>query len=184
MINLYATLEIKSNATPEEIKSAHRRLARALHPDAHGGDKTRSEKFHAVQAAYEILSDEKKRAAYDGLRQEWMDREGLAECPGCAALNRILRRPSPTAEARCARCGTRLPLKLSVQFRATQQSLTLQFADLYDEVGGEMAALAADGIRSGFAYLRQRLGLGSRNKEPRQEGSRGGPPSGKLPRRT
>lgn len=62
--SLYKTLEISENATPEEIKKTYRKLARKYHPDINK-DKEAEEKFKEINAAYEILSDEKKRAQYD-----------------------------------------------------------------------------------------------------------------------
>lgn len=62
--SLYKTLEISENATPEEIKKTYRKLARKYHPDVNK-DKEAEEKFKEINAAYEILSDEKKRAQYD-----------------------------------------------------------------------------------------------------------------------
>ncbi len=62
--SLYETLEISPNATSEEIKKAYRRLARKYHPDINK-EKDAEEKFKEINAAYEILSDEKKRKQYD-----------------------------------------------------------------------------------------------------------------------
>lgn len=61
MTDHYEALGVDKNATPEEIKKAHRRKARKNHPDK-GGD---PEKFMLVQRAYEILSNEEKRRRYD-----------------------------------------------------------------------------------------------------------------------
>lgn len=58
----YATLGVDRAATPEEIKQAYRRLAHRYHPDKAGGDE---EKFKEINAAYEVLSDAKKRSQYD-----------------------------------------------------------------------------------------------------------------------
>ena len=57
----YKTLGVPRNATSEEIKKAFRKLARTHHPDA-GGDEA---KFKEINEAYEVLSDDKKRAMYD-----------------------------------------------------------------------------------------------------------------------
>ena len=57
----YKTLGVPRTATADEIKKAFRKLARKHHPDA-GGDEA---KFKELNEAYEVLSDEKKRALYD-----------------------------------------------------------------------------------------------------------------------
>lgn len=62
--SLYNTLEISQNASADEIKKAYRKLARKYHPDINK-EKSAEEKFKEINAAYEILSDEQKRAQYD-----------------------------------------------------------------------------------------------------------------------
>ena len=47
------------------IKRAYRRLARRYHPDYNPGDAESEEQFKEVVSAYEVLSDRRKRAAYD-----------------------------------------------------------------------------------------------------------------------
>lgn len=60
----YAILGVKRDATAEEIKKAYRKLARELHPDVNP-DEVTQERFKEVTAAYEVLSDTKKRQMYD-----------------------------------------------------------------------------------------------------------------------
>ncbi len=60
----YATLGVRKDATPEEIKRAYRRLARQLHPDVNP-DRDTHERFKEVTVAYEVLSDPNKRQVYD-----------------------------------------------------------------------------------------------------------------------
>lgn len=62
--SLYDTLEVSSSAGTDEIKKAYRRLARKYHPDINK-EEGAEEKFKEINAAYEILSDEKKRKQYD-----------------------------------------------------------------------------------------------------------------------
>jgi DnaJ-class molecular chaperone len=61
----YEVLGVQKNATPAAIKSAFRRLAKKLHPDANKQDKKAAGKFAELNAAYEILGDEAKRKAFD-----------------------------------------------------------------------------------------------------------------------
>jgi len=60
----YDVLGIGRNATTDEIRRAHRRLARKFHPDINK-DPEAAQRFSEVQAAYDTLSDPQKRAAYD-----------------------------------------------------------------------------------------------------------------------
>lgn len=61
----YKVLEVSKTATAEEIKKAYRKKAIQHHPDKNPGDKEAEEKFKEAAEAYEVLSDEKKRARYD-----------------------------------------------------------------------------------------------------------------------
>src|SRR5947208_781662 len=61
----YEILGVQKNATPAAVKSAFRRLAKKLHPDANKTDKTAATKFSELNAAYEIVGDEAKRKAFD-----------------------------------------------------------------------------------------------------------------------
>ena len=63
----YDTLGVLKNAADEDIKKAYRKLAMKHHPDRNQGDKSKvsEEKFKEAKEAYEVLSDDSKRAAYD-----------------------------------------------------------------------------------------------------------------------
>nr|WP_284287620.1 DnaJ domain-containing protein [Angustibacter aerolatus] len=63
MSDHYATLGVSRDATPEEIKKAYRKLARQPHPDVAGPEA--EDRFKEVSQAYDVLSDQGKRAAYD-----------------------------------------------------------------------------------------------------------------------
>ncbi|KAK9281415.1 hypothetical protein L1049_004316 [Liquidambar formosana] len=60
----YSTLGVPKSASGKEIKAAYRRLARQYHPDVNKQPGA-TEKFKEISAAYEVLSDDKKRALYD-----------------------------------------------------------------------------------------------------------------------
>jgi curved DNA-binding protein len=63
--NLYKTLGVEKGASADEIRKAYRKLARKHHPDVNPGDKKAEEIFKNISTAYEVLSDDKRRAAYD-----------------------------------------------------------------------------------------------------------------------
>jgi len=62
--SLYETLGVSENASADEIKKAYRKLARKYHPDINK-DESAVDKFKEINAAYEVLSDNEKKAQYD-----------------------------------------------------------------------------------------------------------------------
>jgi len=68
--NYYEILGVSKNATSDDLKSAYRKLAKQYHPDLYTSKpeaekKAAEEKFKEINHAYEVLSDDQKRAAYD-----------------------------------------------------------------------------------------------------------------------
>ena len=63
--NYYETLGVDKKASEADIKSAYRKLAKMYHPDLHPNDEAAAAKFKEINEAYEVLSDQQKRAAYD-----------------------------------------------------------------------------------------------------------------------
>jgi len=61
----YEALGVQKNASEAEIKKAFRRMAQKHHPDRNPDDKESEEKFKEAKEAYEVLTDARKRAAYD-----------------------------------------------------------------------------------------------------------------------
>src|SRR5690348_14074308 len=61
----YEILGVTKTATAEEIKKSYRKVAMQYHPDRNPGDKSAEERFKEAAEAYEILSDQDRRAQYD-----------------------------------------------------------------------------------------------------------------------
>ncbi len=77
----YETLGVSKSATPDEIRSAFRKLARKYHPDVAKDKKAAEEKFKEINEAYEVLSDPEKRQKYDQLGQNWNQPGGFQPPP-------------------------------------------------------------------------------------------------------
>ena len=61
----YEVLGASKDASQQDLKKAYRRLAMKYHPDRNPDDQEAVAKFKEAKEAYEVLSDEQKRAAYD-----------------------------------------------------------------------------------------------------------------------
>lgn len=72
----YEVLGVDKKATAEEIKKAYRKKAIEYHPDKNPDDKAAEEKFKEAGEAYEVLSDEQKRATYDQFGHEGVNAGG------------------------------------------------------------------------------------------------------------
>jgi len=66
----YQTLDLKKDASQDEIKRAYRKLARKFHPDVNKSQGA-EETFKEIGEAYEVLQDPEKRAAYDKFGSNW-----------------------------------------------------------------------------------------------------------------
>ncbi|HET9552584.1 MAG TPA: DnaJ C-terminal domain-containing protein [Anaeromyxobacteraceae bacterium] len=63
--DLYDILGVPRTASADEVKKAYRRAAKKYHPDVNPGNKQAEEKFKEASAAFEVLSDPKRRQLYD-----------------------------------------------------------------------------------------------------------------------
>lgn len=74
--DFYEILGVSKNASKEEIKKAYRQKAIQYHPDKNPGDKEAEDKFKEAAEAYEVLSDDNKRARYDQFGHAGMSGSG------------------------------------------------------------------------------------------------------------
>ena len=82
-IDLYQLLAVSRDATTAQISKAYRRIALKTHPDKNAGNKKMAEIFKLSTCAYHILSNPRKRAAYDKMTKPsliarfipWMNNE-------------------------------------------------------------------------------------------------------------
>lgn len=70
-IDYYKILGVEKNASPKDIKSAYRKLARKHHPDLNPNDKEAKKNFQQINEANEVLSDPEKRKKYDQYGKDW-----------------------------------------------------------------------------------------------------------------
>lgn len=77
----YETLDVKKNATAEELRKAYRELALRHHPDRVAADKKKQaeDTFKEISEAYGVLSDPKKRALYDQYGHDGVDKKFAQE---------------------------------------------------------------------------------------------------------
>jgi len=72
----YEILGVAKDISGKELKKAYRRVAMKYHPDRNPDDKAAEEKFKEASEAYEVLSDEQKRSAYDQFGHAGVDGQG------------------------------------------------------------------------------------------------------------
>ena len=86
----YEVLGVAKNATDAELKKAYRRQAMKYHPDRNPDDKQAEEQFKEAKEAYDILSDERKRSAYDQFGHAGVEQQfGGGQGPGAAGFGDI-----------------------------------------------------------------------------------------------
>ncbi len=85
----YETLGVERDASDEQIKKAYRRLAMKFHPDRNPDDASAEDRFKAAKEAYEVLSDARKRAAYDQFGHAGLNHGGGPGAGGGAGFRDI-----------------------------------------------------------------------------------------------
>lgn len=78
----YEVLGVSKTATQDELKKAYRKLARKYHPDLNKDNPEAEEKFKECNEAYDVLSDEQKRAQYDQFGHAAFENGGMGGGPG------------------------------------------------------------------------------------------------------
>jgi DnaJ-class molecular chaperone len=112
----YDVLGVPRTATPKEVTSAFRKLARKHHPDLNAGDKQAEAKFKEISEAHDVLSDAKSRKLYDEFGADWRAAQQAGVEPGTG-------RPS-------ARGGFRQEGGPGVQYRSvTPEEMEDMFGD-------------------------------------------------------
>src|SRR3954463_10960637 len=64
-MDLYTVLELRHDASADEIERSYRRLGRRYHPGVNPGDRLAEQLYRQVQSAYRVLGDDEQRRAYD-----------------------------------------------------------------------------------------------------------------------
>lgn len=72
----YDTLGVEKSASKDELKKAYRKIALKYHPDRNPDDKAAEEKFKEAAEAYEVLSNDDKKARYDRFGHAGMNQGG------------------------------------------------------------------------------------------------------------
>ncbi|MDX4048430.1 molecular chaperone DnaJ [Aliarcobacter skirrowii] len=75
-IDYYELLEVEKTSDKTTIKKAYRKLAMQYHPDKNPDNKEAEEKFKAINEAYQVLSDDEKRAIYDRYGKAGLEGQG------------------------------------------------------------------------------------------------------------
>ncbi len=151
--DFYEILGVSKNASADEIKKAHRKLVRQFHPDVNKNNPQAEAKFKEAQEAYDVLSDEKKKANYDQFGHAESP-QGFGGAPGGVDPFEFLRRQQAAGGGR----GSRGPAgqrnwrpapNVSVEDFETGGA-DGQFADIFDQFFGKGGAAApgASGARS------------------------------------
>lgn len=130
--NHYQTLEVDPAATPAEIKSAYRRLAKLFHPDSHH-QMANHERIAQVNEAYEVLKDPHRRSAYDQHRNPAAGSWGYAQT---ATRSQSYRKPAHTART--------TEIHLQQWLKQVYTPVNRHLANILNPLAAEIQCLSAD----------------------------------------
>lgn len=149
----YRDLWIPQSATPEQIKSAYRKLARQYHPDGTNSDAT---VFLSIGEAYQTLIDPERRTAYDAELNVFLRRRGWVLCPSCGAHNDVPVIPESKV-ATCGRCRAHLPVTEKERRSSQVTALREQAIDVAAELGADLLDVTGEFLHSKIQGLRSRF---------------------------
>src|SRR6516164_8245544 len=143
--DFYEILGVSKSASPDELKSAYRKLAMKHHPDRNPGDKSAEQKFKEVNEAYDILKDDQKRAAYDRFGHAAFEQGGGGGRRGQAG-------PSRGGDLRY-----NLEISLEESFRGKQTTVRVQTLVACDQCKGSGAEAGSKPIACPTCHGRGRV---------------------------
>lgn len=131
---LYTILGVHKNSTGEEIKKAYKKLSIKWHPDKNPNNtEEATKKFAEISAAYDVLSDTKKRNIYDKYGEEGLKKgAGAGGAAGGAAFNNIFEmfnfgmpRARPTGPKKCLPIKYNLKVGLNYLYNGHSQNISV-----------------------------------------------------------
>ena len=151
----YRDLWIPWTATPEQIKSAYRKLAREYHPDHREG--ADAAQFLAIGEAYQTLNDPALRKTYDEQLTAFLRRRGWVLCPSCGAHNEVPAIPASKV-ASCGRCRAHLPVTEQQRRSGQVDALREQAIEVAAELGADLLDVTGEYLHTKLQGLRSRFG--------------------------
>jgi len=89
-LDYYEVLEVSRDCSGAQLKKSYRKLAMKYHPDRNPDDKEAEEKFKVINEAYQVLSDDEKRAIYDRYGKAGLEGQGAGGGFGASNMDDIM----------------------------------------------------------------------------------------------